>query len=283
MENVSIDDRGMRNRDLNAAGRHEQPMLKAIYLKIGFLAAALTLILCSLLSTQETERPLPRIEITRVKLLGVYSEIRSDSEIREVIEYPEVLKIPWKDNFFIIEFNVIGSRVPELNQYAYKIAEHNEEWIHLGNKNFVMLENLKAGKYDFRVKGANSDGIWSDKSASLKIIIIPPFWKTPVFIGVSTLLTAILAFIFFLWFRKLYKSSISSGVDVEQIATKYKLTNRESEVLKFLLKGKSIKSMAYELYISESTVQKHIYSVYKKLKINNRIQLWNLARRFKIK
>jgi DNA-binding CsgD family transcriptional regulator len=258
-------------------------MIKSIYVKIVFLVSALTLIPCTHPCTQETESAPPRIEITKVKLLGINPEIRSDSEVREVIEYPEVLKITWKDSFFIIEFNVLGSREPELNQYTYKIIGHNEEWIHLGSKNFVVIESPKAGKYDFRVKGANSEGIWSGESASLKIIIIPPFWKTPAFIGVGILLTAILFIFVSLLFRKLYKSSISADVDVGQISTKYKLTDRENEVLKLLLKGKSIQSLAHELYISESTVQKHIYSVYKKLKISNRMQLLNLTRRFKKK
>ncbi len=256
-------------------------MCKALYLKIAFFTAALVFIPCLLPCMQESENAPPRIEITKVKILGSYREIRSDSDVRKVIEYPEVLKITWKDNFFIIEFNVIGSKEPKLNQYAYKIIGYNEEWIHIGNKNFVSLENLKAGKYEFRVKGANSEGIWSEENASLEIILIPPFWKTPVFKGIGVLLTAILFFVFLRRFRKLGKSPISAEVDVGQIASRYKLTNRESDMLELLLKGKSIQNMAQELYISESTVQKHIYSVYKKLKISNRTQLLNLARRFK--
>lgn len=258
-------------------------MRKALYLKIAFFATALVFIPSLLPWIQESENVSPRIEITEVKILGKYRDIRSDSDVRKVIEYPEVLKIIWKDNFFTIEFNVIESKDPELNQYAYKIIGHDEEWIHIGNKNFITLENLKAGKYEFRVKGANSEGIWSEENASLKIILIPPFWKTPVFIGICVLLTAMLLFVFLRQFRKLKKLPISAEVDVGQITTRYKLTNRERDMLELLLKGKSIKNMAQELYISESTVQKHIYSIYKKLKISNRMQLLNMARRFKAK
>lgn len=256
-------------------------MLKALYLRIAFFAAAPVLIPCLLSCIQESENASPRIEITQVKILGTYREIRSDSDVREVVEYPEVLKVTWKDSFFIIEFNVVGSKEPELNQYAYKITGRDEEWIYIGNKNFLVLENLKAGKYDFRVKGANSEGIWTEESASLEINVIPPFWKTPVFKGLIVLVTAILLFVFFKRFRKLSKPAISVDVDVGQIATRYKLTNRESDMLELLLQGKSIQSMAQELYISDSTVQKHIYNIYKKLKISNRMQLLNLARRFK--
>ena len=258
-------------------------MLKALYLRIAFFTAALVLIPHLFPCIQESENAAPRIEITQVKILGFSREIRSDSDVREVIEHPEVLKISYKDNFLIIEFDVVGSKEPELNQYAYKITGRDEEWIHIGNKSFLILENLKAGKYDFRVKGANSEGIWSEESASLEIIVVPPFWKTPVFKGICVLFAAILFFVFFRRLRKIYKPAISVEVDIGQITTRYKLTNRESDMLELLLKGESIQSMAQELYISGSTVQKHIYSVYKKLKISNRMQLLNLARRFKTK
>jgi len=243
-------------------------MLKALYLRIAFFIAAPVLIPCLLSCIQESENASPRIEITQVKMLGSYREIRSDSDVREVVEYPKVLKITWKDSFFIIEFNVVGSKEPELNQYAYKITGRDEEWTYLGNKNFLVLENLKPGKYDFRVKGASSEGIWT-------------VWKTPVFIGICVLFAAILLFVFSRGFRKLSKPAISVEVDIRQIAARYTLTKRERDMLELLLKGQSIQSMAQELYISESTVQKHIYSVYKKLKISNRMQLLNLARRFK--
>ena len=41
----------------------------------------------------------------------------------------------------IIEFDVVGSKEPELNQYAYKITGRDEEWTRIGNKSFLILEN----------------------------------------------------------------------------------------------------------------------------------------------
>jgi signal transduction histidine kinase len=35
---------------------------------------------------------------------------------------------------------------------------------------------LPSGTYTFKVYGSNSDGIWSDTPASLRIQILPPWW-----------------------------------------------------------------------------------------------------------
>lgn len=57
----------------------------------------------------------------------------------------------------------------------------------------------------------------------------------------------------------------------------YDLSKRESEVLRFVLKNKTRKEIASELYISESTVKKHIASIYRKLGTYDRTDLYKLV------
>ena len=38
--------------------------------------------------------------------------------------------------------------------------------------------NLAPGTYNFKVKAANSDGIWNPQEASLRITVMPPLYKT---------------------------------------------------------------------------------------------------------
>ncbi|MBQ4443930.1 MAG: hypothetical protein II896_04635 [Clostridia bacterium] len=51
------------------------------------------------------------------------------------------------------------------------------------------------------------------------------------------------------------------------------LSEREKEVLKGVLAGKKRKEIAAELFISESTVKKHIASIYAKLGASSRAEL----------
>lgn len=225
----------------------------------------------------------PRIVITKVEVLGRYREIRSDSDVRKEILFPEAVKLPWKDDFVRIEFEIAGSEQPGRCQYRYRVSGRSEEWINIGNKNFVILENLKFGKYEFMVNGSDREGIWSEVPASLKIYLVPPFWKTSVFKGIVFIFVIALLFFAYRRLRKMYRSAHGGKIDVEQISADHNLTKREIEILGLLLDGSSINKMAQDLYISESTVQKHIYSVYKKLKIHNRMQLMNVAQKYRAK
>jgi DNA-binding CsgD family transcriptional regulator len=59
------------------------------------------------------------------------------------------------------------------------------------------------------------------------------------------------------------------------IATKYSLSKRESEILNYILAGYSNAEIADKLCISVSTVKKHIYSIFSKVGVNTRTQLFS--------
>lgn len=53
------------------------------------------------------------------------------------------------------------------------------------------------------------------------------------------------------------------------------LSNREKEILELLAKGMLYKEIAASLFISQETVRKHVYHIYEKLHVNNRVEAIN--------
>lgn len=58
-----------------------------------------------------------------------------------------------------------------------------------------------------------------------------------------------------------------------EVTNKYELTQREQELVSLIYEGKSNADIASLLFISESTVKTHVYNIFRKLNIKNRIQL----------
>lgn len=56
------------------------------------------------------------------------------------------------------------------------------------------------------------------------------------------------------------------------VKAKYELTKRESEILKEIYEGKTNTQIADDLFISESTVKAHVYNLFRKLQVKNRIE-----------
>jgi DNA-binding NarL/FixJ family response regulator len=53
------------------------------------------------------------------------------------------------------------------------------------------------------------------------------------------------------------------------------LSSREFELLELLVKGLLYKEIAVQLNIAQETVRKHVYNIYKKLHVNNRVEAYN--------
>jgi DNA-binding NarL/FixJ family response regulator len=53
------------------------------------------------------------------------------------------------------------------------------------------------------------------------------------------------------------------------------LSNRENEILQLLSHGLLYKEIASKLYISSETVRKHVYNIYGKLQVGNRVEAIN--------
>ena len=66
---------------------------------------------------------------------------------------------------------------------------------------------------------------------------------------------------------------VKSGDAFAAFAEKLGVTPREGEIIRLLLEGKDSKQITEELFISDHTVKNHIHHVYRKLGVNNRIQL----------
>jgi len=112
---------------------------------------------------------IPQIVITEFKILDSPANFRKIGD-RIVLNSLE--------NVFSFEFASLDYTNPSDNQYAYKLENFDNDWIYSGTRRFISYTNLDAGDYVFRVIGSNNDGIWNKEGASIKLTIIPPFWKT---------------------------------------------------------------------------------------------------------
>lgn len=89
------------------------------------------------------------------------------------------------ENVVTFEFAALEFTNPDLNQYAYRMEGFDEAWNHVGHRRTATYTNLDPGTYTFRVKAANSDGVWNEEGAALRLVVIPPFYLTWWFRGIG--------------------------------------------------------------------------------------------------
>ena len=95
-------------------------------------------------------------------------QIRSKKLIRYSLNYNQ--------NNFSFYFAAIDYRAPEANRYYSLMENFDSVWRDAGGDKSATYINVPPGKYLFRVKAINIDGVQAQKT--IQIIINPPWWKT---------------------------------------------------------------------------------------------------------
>ncbi|UZR99637.1 ATP-binding response regulator [Chondrinema litorale] len=63
-----------------------------------------------------------------------------------------------------------------------------------------------------------------------------------------------------------------------ELYEKYSLTEREKEITELIIKGKTYKQIGEEINISKKTVERHVYNLFSKVEVNNKLELVNIFR-----
>jgi signal transduction histidine kinase/ligand-binding sensor domain-containing protein len=101
------------------------------------------------------------------------------SQFQTHISEAKEIKLNWNQSVFSFSFAAINYIHPQKNQYSYIMEGFEKSWNSTdAARRYVTYTNLDPGEYTFRVKASNNDGVWNEKGTSLKIIILPPWWKT---------------------------------------------------------------------------------------------------------
>ncbi len=95
------------------------------------------------------------------------------------IDQTDQIKLSYKDAVFSIEFSALDYFLPNKIKYAYKMEGVDQNWVEVpASRRFANYTNLSGGEYIFKVKAANSDGVWNEIPTTLIIHVKPPFWET---------------------------------------------------------------------------------------------------------
>ncbi len=223
---------------------------------------------------QIRENPyIPDIVLTDFSILGRRVTPGGNSALDKDISHTARLVLSHRQNIFGFKFAALDYTNPESNQYKYRMDGLHDDWIYLGNENDISFTGLDPGTYTFRVTGSNSDGGWNETGTGLEIVITPPFWQTfwfrilVVVVGIALILA---------WHRRRIEAlsvKLRTEASMEVLFEKYQISKREREIVQLLLKGKTNRDIEEELFISLRTVKCHVYNIYQKVGVKNRMEL----------
>jgi hypothetical protein len=113
------------------------------------------------------------------------------SPLSRAIGETQELTLSYRQSVVSFRFAALDYVAPSRNRLAYKLEGFDADWTE-GLAHRATYTNLPAGRYVFRVRGSNNDGVWNDQGVSLVVRVTPPFWKARWFV-IACVLAAALA------------------------------------------------------------------------------------------
>jgi len=138
----------------------------------------------------------PKIDFTGFQQLNKISSISS-----VLNEYGEI-EVSHNDYLIGFEFAALDFASPKDNEYMYKLEGFDKDWIDVRDSRRATYTNLPSGKYIFRVKAANSDGVWNVKGKSVALVVKPAPWFSWWAYAIYSLVTLIVVFYIARLYRK---------------------------------------------------------------------------------
>lgn len=176
-----------------------------------------------------TENGLLRLDLNRLRKSDivppiVFTQVHipggDGKEEIKIITGDTLLLQPQERNISL-SFAALDYTDPKAIRYAYRIKEMNDSWNNLHDNRTVSFADLPAGKWSLEIRSTNGDGIWTDNTRVLHLIVTPTFGETPwaIFLYIlAAILVALLALGIFLYIANLRRS-----VSIEQQVTQLKL------------------------------------------------------------
>jgi signal transduction histidine kinase/ligand-binding sensor domain-containing protein/DNA-binding response OmpR family regulator len=127
---------------------------------------------------QESEPFSHNIPPVTISSISVIEKKSNHTGVFFDLPFLDEIELNHKQNTFTITYNILDLSYDNKVEFSYSLEGLDNTWYHVKNTRQVTFRNLKHGKYIFHVKSRYKNKNWSNKMASLAIVINPPVWLT---------------------------------------------------------------------------------------------------------
>ncbi len=120
----------------------------------------------------------PKIFLTDIKIDNTSPEEDSSLKIKTDSNRIEFIRVPYNKAMLSFAFAALEYSAPGKIQYAYYLEGWDRGWNYSGNTRKVVYSHLSEGRYTFRVKNTDAEGVWSKNELSITITVLPPWYRS---------------------------------------------------------------------------------------------------------
>jgi signal transduction histidine kinase/ligand-binding sensor domain-containing protein len=121
----------------------------------------------------------PRVVLTNFQISDKPVPVGAGSPLKESISVTKALTLSHSQNTLSFEFAALNYGDPERTRYRYRLEGLDSGWNEVGStQRFTRYSTLAPHEYIFQVEARASQGSWTENGATVRIVILPPWWST---------------------------------------------------------------------------------------------------------
>jgi signal transduction histidine kinase/ligand-binding sensor domain-containing protein/DNA-binding response OmpR family regulator len=120
----------------------------------------------------------PRIFLTGLKINNAPVEDRASYITKREFEKIHQVTLPYDQAIVSLDFVALEYTGADKIKYAYFLEGWDKNWNYVNGIRAANYSRLEEGNYTFKIKVTNADGIWGEETQLLKIIVLPPWYRT---------------------------------------------------------------------------------------------------------
>lgn len=127
-----------------------------------------------------TNNYIPRVVFNEFQLFNKPVTTKTPgSPLKKSIDQTSEIVLKYDEAVFTFGFTALNYTNPQKARYAYKLEGYDKDWIYTNSeRKNASYTKPDPGNYTFMVKATNNDGLWNEVPRTIKVTIVPPFWKS---------------------------------------------------------------------------------------------------------
>ena len=132
----------------------------------------------------------PKVAVSRILVNNKPLAMQANSA-----RWPDIVLKP-TDTSLEFEFASLDFHDPTRNQYMYKLAGFDQDWILQPGRRGAYYSNLPAGDYELELKGSNNHGLFNQVPERVRVQVLPSWWQHSSVQALGFVLTILLILTF---------------------------------------------------------------------------------------
>ncbi|HTG55201.1 MAG TPA: ATP-binding protein, partial [Niabella sp.] len=154
------------------------------------------------------------------------------------------IAVPYKNAVFSFNFAALEYAVPAKISYAYLMEGWDKGWNYTGNIHAATYTHLNEGRYIFKVKSTNGEGVWSNEIA-IPLIVYPPWYRSWWAYLIYGLILSFLVYLYISY--RMRQGKLKYEVNLQKVEVQREKAEREKREIELALEKAEHEKYATEL------------------------------------